>query len=113
MVDIAKATKKEGDKEFTFDSIVATSLLRGLAAAIVALSAAFTDEQVPPSKLCRAGFHAVATFLDLAAALGEKRRPTELSFHVDEIVAGLEGQLAKDADPVLSAWMVYNRYSQG
>merc|ERR1712107_942226 len=49
---------------------------------------------------------------DVAAVLGEARRPPELQSHVEGIVAGLEGNVSKEADPVLSAWMFYDRFAR-
>merc|ERR1712048_473415 len=50
---------------------------------------------------------------DAAAVLGESKRPPEMQMHVDDIVSGLSGTVSKDADPILSAWMVYEEYAKG
>merc|ERR1712007_252288 len=70
------------------------------------------DERVPDAKFCRSAFFAVAVFLDMAAAMGEKRRPEEMQVHLDDIASGIAGNVSKDADPVLSAWMAYDEYAK-
>mmetsp|Transcript_123304 Transcript_123304/g.360022 ORF Transcript_123304/g.360022 Transcript_123304/m.360022 type:complete len:418 (-) Transcript_123304:67-1320(-) len=110
--DTVTALKREADKEFTYDGLVAMALLRSFAAAVVALGAALATASMPDDKFCRAAYTAMATLLDMAATLGDARRPQVLQEHVDGIVACLEGSLSKEADPVLSAWMFYDRYAR-
>mmetsp|Transcript_4810 Transcript_4810/g.8729 ORF Transcript_4810/g.8729 Transcript_4810/m.8729 type:complete len:466 (+) Transcript_4810:51-1448(+) len=118
MSAINSALKAEADKELTHDTGVVVALLRAFAATAVVMGATVAEESVPDDKLCQATFYSAATLMDMAANLGEKpnkprRRPQELQFHVDNIIAGLEGKITGDADPVLSAWNFYNGFSVG
>jgi len=105
--DAVKALKTETEKEYTYSSDISTGLLRGSADATVQLATCLTSPEVPDAKYCRAAFTVVATFMDAAAALTKKGRPPEMDMHVQDIIAGLDGHLSNDADPVLSAWMHY------
>lgn len=118
MKAIASALKAEADKEFTHDSGVVAALLRAFSAAAVVMGATIAEEAVPDEKFTQAAFYAASSFMDMAANLSEKegfprKRPSELQFHVDNMVAGLEGHLRDDADPVLSAWMFYDQFAKG
>lgn len=111
--DIVSQVKKESEKEYTYSASVISSLLRAFADCLVVLASSIAEPKVPDGKCCRSMFVALATLLDAAAFIGKPRRPLELQFHIDSIVAGLEGQLNKEADPVLSAWMFYDAYARG
>lgn len=110
----ASAIKSEAEKALAFDAQVVKALLRGLAAAMVGIADALAkDKDLAQHKVCRACFAAVATMLDLAAALRQERCPLPLWTQVQAIVMGLGQQIGDKGDPVLSAWMLYDSYARG
>ncbi|CAJ1436057.1 unnamed protein product [Effrenium voratum] len=110
----AGAIKAEADKEYAFDADMVRALARGLSLATVCVAEALaSDQELAKHKFCRACFAAVATLLDVAAALREERCPPQLWKPVQAIAEGQEGHLSGGGDPVLSAWMMYDSYAKG
>ena len=110
----AGAIKGEAEKDFAFDADVVQALLRGFATAMVQMAEALAaDKDLAQYKFCRACFSAVATMLDLAAAL-QDLCPAPLWRQVQAIVGGLGPEVTRNhGDPVLSAWMMYDSYAKG
>eukprot|EP00439_Symbiodinium_sp_Y106_P001409 s3997_g1.t1 len=106
------AIKTEADKEYAFDSEIVVALSQGLATAQVLIAEALAaDKDLASDKFCRACFSSVAAMLDLAAALKEERCPPALWTQAVAVAQGIGDR--GDADPVLSAWMLYDAYARG
>ncbi|OLP82552.1 T-complex protein 1 subunit gamma [Symbiodinium microadriaticum] len=106
------AIKTEADKEYAFDCEVVLALSKGLATAQVLIAEALAaDKDLASHKFCRACFSSVAAMLDLAAALKEERCPPALWTQAQAVAQGIGDR--GDADPVLSAWMLYDAYARG
>eukprot|EP00439_Symbiodinium_sp_Y106_P013625 s3997_g1.t4 len=88
------------------------ALSQGLATAQVLIAEALAaDKDLASDKFCRACFSSVAAMLDLAAALKEERCPPALWTQAVAVAQGIGDR--GDADPVLSAWMLYDAYARG
>jgi len=112
--DVVSAIKSETEKEFTCDKVVIWALMRSFSAAVCAAAAVLTYEDMPEDKFCRAACRAIACLLDMSAALKQRKRlPNEIKFHIESLTDGMRTYLQKDADPVLSAWMLYDGYARG
>jgi len=108
------AIKTEADKEYAFDSEIVVALSQGLATAQVLIAEALAaDKDLASDKFCRACFSSVAAMLDLAAALKEERCPPALWTQAQAVAVAQGIGDRGDADPVLSAWMLYDAYARG
>lgn len=111
--EIVSSMKSESEKGKRIDRAAALVVLCSFAHVVIALAAALSEPSIPDAKFCRGAFRCVTALLDMAAMLGEKRRPKEVQFHVDMIIAGVEDFISKEADRILSAWMFFDGYARG